>query len=104
LSKFTHPTNVSFGKVTVGQTATRMIHIVNAGNTAATVSSTKLSGPFRATAKVASGLPVNGGNDLTVPVTFTPAAKGYSAGTYTFSWTDQFGPHSLSIPVSGTGV
>jgi hypothetical protein len=45
----------------------------------------------------------NGGNDLTVPVTFTPAAKGYSAGTYTFRWTDQFGPHRLTIPVSGTG-
>jgi hypothetical protein len=103
LEKFTAPSNVSFGKVPVGQTATRFIHIVNAGNQGATVGKTALTGPFRAPARVASGLTVNGGNDLTVPVTFTPAAKGYSAGTYTFTWTDQFGSHSLTIPVNGTG-
>ncbi len=103
LEKFTAPSNVSFGKVPVGQTATRFIHIVNAGNQGATVGRTAVSGPFRAAAKVASGLTVNGGNDLTVPVTFTPAAKGYSAGVYTFTWTDQFGSHSLTIPINGTG-
>jgi hypothetical protein len=104
LSKFTAPKGVSFGTVPVGQTATRYIHIVNAGNQAALVSSTALSGPFRAAAEVATGLPVNGGNDLNVPVTFTPTAKGYSVGTYTFSWTDRFGPHSLTISVTGTGA
>ncbi len=104
VSKFTLPANVSFGKVPVGQTATRYIHIVNAGNQPATVSRTALSGPFRATAKVAVGLPVSGGADLSVPVTFTPAAKGFSAGTYTFSWTDALGPHTVTIGVSGTGV
>jgi hypothetical protein len=104
LDKFTAPKSVSFGKVPAGQTTTRYIQIVNAGNQAATVSSTKLTGPFRATAKVLSGLPVNGGNDLTVPVTFSPAAKGYSTGTYTFSWNDRFGPHSLTIDINGTGM
>jgi hypothetical protein len=104
VSKVTAPRSVSFGNVPVGQTVTRYISIVNNGNQGATVGKTALTGPFRASAKVAAGLTINGGNDLSVPVTFTPAAKGFSAGTYTFSWTDSFGPHTLTIPVTGTGV
>ncbi len=105
LDKFTAPHSVSFGQIPVGQTATRYLHIVNAGNQPATVSGTKLTGrQFREAAKVLAGLPVSGGADLNVPVTFTPAAKGYSIGSYTFSWTDRFGPHSLTITVSGTGA
>jgi hypothetical protein len=100
VSKFTAPQSISFGDVPVGQTATRFIHIVNA----ALVRTTTLAGPFRAPDKVAPGLPVNGGYDLSIPVTFTPAATGYTIGAYTFSWTDRFGPHSLTIPINGTGV
>ena len=104
VSKFSAPQSISFGDVRVGQTATRFIHIVNAGNQAALVRTTTLAGPFRAPDKVAPGLPVNGGYDLSIPVTFTPAATGYTTGAYTFSWTDRFGPHSLTIPINGTGV
>ena len=104
VSKFSAPQSISFGHVPVGQTATRFMHIVNAGNQAALVTATTLAGPFRAPDKVAPGLPVNGGYDLSIPVTFTPAAAGYSAGAYTFSWRDRYGPHSLTIPINGTGV
>jgi hypothetical protein len=103
-TRFTAPTSISFGKVTVGRTVTRYIHISNRGNQASTVSSTALTGPFRITAKVAQGLPVNPGYDLSIPVTFTPPGTGYSIGRYTFSWTDRYGPHSLTIPISGRGV
>jgi hypothetical protein len=104
VSKFSAPQSISFGDVPVGHKATRFIHIVNAGNQAALVRSTALAGPFHAPDKVAPGLPVNGGYDLSIPVTFTPAATGYTIGAYTFSWTDRFGPHSLTIPINGTGV
>jgi hypothetical protein len=104
VSKFTAPSIVSFGSVTVGHTATRYIHILNAGNQGATVSGTRLTGPFRATAQVATGLPVNPSYDLAIPVTFTPSATGYSTGQYTLSWTDRFGPHSIVIGITGTGV
>jgi hypothetical protein len=104
VSKFSAPRSISFGDVPVRQTATRFIHIVNAGNQAALVGSTRLAGPFRAPDKVAPGLPVNGGYDLRIPVTFTPAATGYTIGAYTFTWTDRYGPHSVTIPINGTGV
>jgi hypothetical protein len=104
VSKFTAPRQVSFGKVPVGHTATRFIHIVNDGNQSATVTTTSLAGPFRAPYKVARGLSVNGGYDLTIPVTFTPAAAKRSAGTYTFSWTDRLGAHTLTVRIIGTGL
>ena len=49
MSKFTAPRRrMSFGDVAVGHTATRFIHIVNAGNEAAPRSTTtKLTAPFR---------------------------------------------------------
>jgi hypothetical protein len=53
---------------------------------------------------VAPGLQVNGGDDLAVPVTFTPATAGKSAGRYTFRWNDRAGPHTLSVPITATGV
>ncbi len=103
-TRFTAPKSISFGRVPAGHTATRYIHIVNRGNQASTVSRSELTGPFRLAAKVARGLPVNPGYDLSIPVTFTPATTGYTNGAYTFSWTDRYGRHSLIIPVDGTGV
>ena len=104
VSKFRAPQSISFGDVPVGHTATRFIHIVNAGNQPALVTTTAVGGPFRAPDKVTPGLPISGGSDLSIPVTFTPAATGSSTGTYTFSWTDRFGPHSLTVPINSTGV
>ncbi len=104
ISKFTAPKGLSFGKVPVGHTVTRFVHIVNAGNEASLVSSTVLSGPFHALANPPSGLPFNSGNDLSIPVTFTPTAAGLSTGGYTMTWTDLFGPHTLTISFTGTGV
>jgi hypothetical protein len=47
---------------------------------------------------------VNGGYDLRIPVTFTPATAGRSAGRYTFTWKDRAGLHTLTVPVTATGV
>jgi hypothetical protein len=104
VSKMIAPHRVSFGPVRVGHTVTTFIHIRNDGNTAATVLKTVLLGPFHLPYKVAYGLPFNGGYDLAIPVTFTPAKAGRATGSYTFSWTDWFGTHALTIPVSATGV
>jgi ASPM-SPD-2-Hydin domain-containing protein/putative pyrroloquinoline-quinone binding quinoprotein/HYDIN/CFA65/VesB family protein len=103
-SKFTAPPRISFGDIPVGHTATRFIHVVNAGNEAATVATTSLTGSFRAPYPVDKGLPVNGGYDLKIPVTFTPASAGRSAGRYTFTWKDRAGLHTLAVPVTATGV
>ena len=103
-SKFTAPPRIGFGDVRTGHTATRFIHIVNAGNETATVTGTRLAGPFRAPDRVEDGLPVNGGYDLRIPVTFRPARAGPVTGSYRFSWNDQAGTHTLTVPITGTAV
>jgi hypothetical protein len=104
VSKIVAPGRVSFGDVRVGHTGKRFINLLNDGNTAATVLKTVLLGPFRLPYRVDDGLPFNGGYNLAIPVTFTPSRTGRVTGSYTFSWTDWFGTHAITIPVSATGV
>jgi outer membrane protein assembly factor BamB len=103
-SKFTAPPRTRFGDVRAGHTTTRFIHIVNAGNETATVTGTRLTGPFRAPYRVEDGLPVNGGYDLKIPVTFTPAGAGRVTGSFRLSWKDEAGTHALAVPITATGV
>jgi len=96
---------VHFGSVPVGHTVTRMIEVVNDGNQTSIMGRTELpGGPLGAPLRATPGLPVNGENSLVLPVTFHPAKAGSFHGTYKLTWTDPFGRHSLSVPITGTGV
>ncbi|HEX3492660.1 MAG TPA: choice-of-anchor D domain-containing protein [Streptosporangiaceae bacterium] len=97
--------SVSFGNVALGQRAIKTIDITNNGNLPATVTSAGLPRvPFGAQAGIAAGLPVNPGYDVEVPVTFTPSSTGPATGSFTLQWRDALGPHTLTVPISGTGV
>jgi len=106
VTKFTaSPGVVHFGSVPVGHTATRMIKVVNAGNQPSLMGQTGLpGGPFGAPLQAAVGLPVNQDYQLVLPVTFHPTKAGAFHGTYKVTWTDEFGQHSLNVPITGTGV
>jgi hypothetical protein len=106
LTKFTaSPGTVHFGSVRVGHTATVMVHVVNRGNQPSLMKRTPgPGGAFGAPLRVTNGLPVNGGNDLELPVTFHPTKAGAFTGTYVLKWTDRFGTHTLKVPITGTGV
>ena len=94
-----------FGSVRVGHTATVMVHVVNRGNQPSLMKRTPgPGGAFGAPLRVTNGLPVNGGNDLELPVTFHPTKAGAFTGTYVLKWTDRFGSHTLDVPITGTGV
>ncbi len=106
VTKFTaSPSTVNFGSVPVGHTATVLVHVVNAGNQPSLMQRTALpGGPFGAPLRAAIGLPVNGGDDLVLPVTFHPTKAGAFTGSYTLKWTDEFGAHTLNVPITGTGT
>jgi Bacterial lectin/Abnormal spindle-like microcephaly-assoc'd, ASPM-SPD-2-Hydin/PQQ-like domain len=96
---------VSFGSVPLGQQGTATLDITNAGNLPATISSASVLGaPFGTPAPVTAGLPLNPGYDLSIPLTFTPASTGAVSASYRFTWTDTLGTHTLSVPVTATGV
>lgn len=99
------PTSVSFGSVALGHQATQTIQIVNTGNITANVkTSAPPTLPFGAPDPIPAGLPINPGYDIQVPVTFTPSSTGAVAGSFRITWTDVAGTHTLSVPVSGTGI
>jgi len=96
---------VSFGSVPLGHNAARFIGVTNSGNMPAVISVTKPPLiPFGAPDPIASGLPVNPGYDVEIPVTFDPVSVGAVSDSYQLTWTDANGSHTLSVPVSGTGT
>jgi PQQ-like domain len=50
------------------------------------------------------GLPINAGYDVRIPVTFTPHRKGRFTASYTFTWTDATGRHTITVHISGTAT
>jgi hypothetical protein len=99
------PAKVNFGSVPVGHTAKIWVDITNTGNQGAIMSGAGTQGsPFRAQFSVPKGLTVNGTDDLTVPILFTPTKAGPFHGLYKVTWHDGLGSHSLEVPISGTGV
>ena len=106
VTKFTaSPGVVHFGSVPVGDTVTKMITVVNAGNQPSLMGQTGVpGGPFGAPLRASVGLPVNEDYHLVLPVTFHPTKAGAFSGSYKVTWTDQFGQHSLNVPITGTGV
>ncbi len=94
---------MNFGHVRAGHTARASIDITNAGNQPSTVIGTSRPGaPFRAVLSVPRRLPVNSGEDLKIPLTFTPDRAGTFTGAYTLTWADQFGTHTLNVALTGT--
>ncbi|MGD0373701.1 MAG: choice-of-anchor D domain-containing protein [Streptosporangiaceae bacterium] len=96
---------VTLGKVRLGRRATATIEITNSGNLPATLTiAAPPRSPFAASYRIPRGLPLSPGNELRIPVTFTPARAGATTGSYQLSWTDLLGTHTLRVRLSGTGV
>ena len=96
---------VKFGSIPVGKKVTATVRLTNTGNQPAIVaSSSPLSRPFAIRYRVVKGLPVNGGYDLKLVITFRPTRKGTFSETYKLTWTDPLGTHALAVTMSGTGV
>ena len=99
------PAQVNFGSIKVGHTAKVWVNITNTGNQGAIMSGTSTQGtPFHAQYSIPKGLTVNGTDDLTVPIIFTPRTAGPFHGLYKVTWRDGQGTHTLEVPISGTGV
>ena len=99
------PAQVNFGSVRVGHTAKVWVGITNTGNQGAIMSGgSTQGGPFHAQFSIPKGMTVNGTEEVTVPIVFTPSKAGPFHGLYKVTWRDTLGNHSLEVPISGTGV
>jgi hypothetical protein len=100
------PAAVSFGAVPLGQSPSQAIDVTNTGNLPVTITGTAAPGvPFGIPDPVSTGLTLDPGNDLQVPVTFTPDSAGQVSGTYQLTASDgRNAPQTVTVTVSGTGT
>jgi hypothetical protein len=93
--------NLDFGPVTLGQTATGLLTIMNTGNATMTVSSISLPCGAQFVGSTTSG-PVTAGATLSVTVRFTPTGVENCNGTITVTADQTGGTNTISITASGT--
>jgi len=96
-----NPTNVHFASVTVNNTASRNIIVMNSGNSDVAISNISLTGAkFSLTG--GSAVTLAPSQSITLAVQFAPSAAGAATGSVSIVSNATGSP--ASIPVSGTGV
>jgi hypothetical protein len=97
------PSSLTFGQVTVGQTASLTFTIANTGNLPLNITkAAPPTAPFAVANPIPEGLSMSPGTSLTTTVTFTPTATGTANGSYTI--TSDTGQGAMQLPITGTGV
>jgi Abnormal spindle-like microcephaly-assoc'd, ASPM-SPD-2-Hydin len=95
------PTSLSFGNVTVGNSAT-LSEKLTASNGSVTISAVIPSGTGYSISGLTLPLTLSAGQSKTFSVVFAPAATGSSSGSLTITSDANTGPSAVSL--SGTGV
>jgi hypothetical protein len=96
-----NPSNVSFGNVNVGSTASRGVTITNTGNANVSISSAALTGA-NLTLSGDSAVTLAPSQSITVTVQYSPTTAASTAGTLAIVSNATGAPSA--IPISGTGV
>jgi hypothetical protein len=99
-------TTVNLGNVALGQTASAAVTVTNTGDVPVTI--TKFAAPdvpFGTPAPLAVNQVVPVGGAVSLPITFSPQAKGMITGKYAITGTDGFSaPRTLTITAGGVGA
>jgi hypothetical protein len=96
-----NPSNVSFGNVNVGSSASRSVTITNTGNSNVAISSAALTGA-NLSLSGGSAVTLSPSQSITVIVQYSPTAAASTAGTLAIVSNATAAPPA--IPISGTGV
>jgi hypothetical protein len=101
LSLAVNPSNVSFGNVNVGSTASRSVTITNTGNSNVAISSEALTGA-NLSLSGGSAVTLSPSQSITLTVQYSPTTAVATSGTLAIASNATVAPPA--IPVSGTGV
>ena len=101
LSLAVNPSNVSFGSVNVGSTASRSVTITNTGNSNVAISQEALTGA-NLSLSGASAVTLSPSQSITLTVQFSPTTAASTTGSLAIISNATAGPSA--IPISGNGV
>ena len=101
LSLSISPSNVSFGSVTVGSSASRNITVTNTGNSNVAISSVGLTGT-NLSVSGGSAVSLSPSQSINLTVQFSPSTAASSSGILSIVSNAKGSP--AAIPVTGTGV
>src|ERR1700678_1794037 len=96
------PTNVTFGSITVGQSASKTLTITNTGTQSLTVSGVSVAGSGFTMKPVAVPVVLDAGQSASVSMTFTAAASGAASGKIIISSDAPNSP--VIVALNATGV
>jgi hypothetical protein len=96
------PTSLNFGAVVLGQTEALQVSLTNNGETSVTVSAVTAGSSEFASSNVTWPLVLSAGQSVSLTVSFTPAARGWTDQTMSFS-SNASNP-TLALAVGGAGV
>lgn len=97
-----NPTNVDFGDVIVGTTATQTVTATNTGNANVVITAVSATGAGFSAPPFALPFTLNPGQSVNFTATFAPTATGAAAGT--ISLTSNATPSPTVLTVAGNGV
>lgn len=95
------PTNLPFGAVVVGQTRTLPVTLTNTGATDVTISGIAAGNSAFSTSSVSLPLVLPAGQSVTLNVSFTPTATGWTGGAIRFLRSASSVPIYLEVEGSG---
>ncbi|HEY6786993.1 MAG TPA: choice-of-anchor D domain-containing protein, partial [Trebonia sp.] len=99
------PASVNLGHVALGHASTQTVTLTNTGNTPVKITKiTTPSVPFGTPALPALNQPIAAGATVSIPVTFTPQARGTITGKYVVTSTDGYATHTTTVTVGGVGA
>src|ERR1700675_2083824 len=101
LSLAVNPSNVSFGSVNVGSTASRSVTITNTGNSNVAISQEALTGA-NLSLSGASAVTLSPSQSITLTVQYSPTTAASTTGSLAIVSNATAGPSA--IPISGNGV
>ena len=95
-------TNIAFGSVNAGSSATQSVTLTNSGNASVTVSQITESGTGFSLSGANTPVTLSAGQNMGFSVVFSPSAAGSNTGSVTVTSTASGSPKSIAL--SGTGL
>jgi hypothetical protein len=95
------PSQLKFGKVTLGQTESQLVVLSNTGQASATISTLSVSGAEFSVSGLSLPVVLAPGQSVALNVIFAPTETGWTGEKVTFT-TDSSG--NVELPVGGTGT